>query len=159
MKLLKIPLYIFLMSLIGTAKADDHADIMKLLNNYAAAINGTELNLELAQSLWSHSEEITFIHPRGHQNGWDEIKKEFYLGAMGFFKQRELVLNNIGIQVLTDDTAWAEFYWDFEAVMHNGTPLTTAGRETQILKREGDDWKIIHVHYSGMPTQEEGEGF
>jgi hypothetical protein len=56
--------------------------------------------------------------------------------------------------------AWAEFYWDFVAtVRKDGSTLTTTGRETQVHGREGQGWRIVHVHYSGPPVTGELQGF
>ena len=41
----------------------------------------------------------------------------------------------------------------------NPIPMQTKGRETQVLKKIGNEWSIVHVHYSGMPVTGESEGF
>ena len=41
----------------------------------------------------------------------------------------------------------------------NGMELNTSGRGTQVFRRENGAWQIQNVHYSGVPTQVEGEGF
>ena len=78
---------------------------------------------------------------------------------MGNFKTRDLVLKNVNIRILSEDAAWSDFYWDFNATFKDGTPIQTSGRETQVYKKEPDGWKIVHVHYSGMPVTGEREGF
>ncbi len=133
------------------------AEIAALLERYATAVN--ELDLELAEDIWSQAPGVSFIQPRGHQRGWEDIRQNFYEGAMGGLPTRHLTIGDFEVYQLTDDTAWSEFYWTFEATLPNGTPINSAGRETQIYKRENRVWQIHHVHYSGMPTQEEGEGF
>lgn len=58
------------------------------------------------------------------------------------------------------DTAWSEFYWDFAAKLRkDGSPLVTHGRETQIYRKEQARWRLVHVHYSGMPVTGAGQGF
>lgn len=146
---------LFLIAKVGYA--DTAADLRSLLDNYETAVN--ELDLDLAQKIWSQEEPITFIHPRGHQKGWNEIKKEFYLETMGTFSKRQLKIRDVSIQVLNEEAAWGDFYWDFQASFPDGKLLKSTGRETQVWKKEADGWKIIHVHYSGPPTQESGEGF
>ena len=141
----------------GSAQADTEEELQALLGDYVTAVN--ELDLELGEKIWSQQQDISFIHPRGHQQGWDEIKKEFYQGTMGLFSQRKLVLRDISIRVLSEDTAWSDFYWDFEALFPDGKPLKTSGRESQVWKKEADGWKIVHVHYSGPAISGEGEGF
>lgn len=133
------------------------AEIAALLDHYAQAVN--ELDLDLAEEIWSQEPGASFIQPRGHQRGWSDIRDNFYLGAMGGLPTRHLTIGDFEIHPLTDDAAWSEFYWTFEASLPDGTPINSAGRETQIYRRENGAWQIRHVHYSGMPTQEEGEGF
>lgn len=157
MKVLKLAFLFLLASLSFHVQGQDTDQLEKLLENYVTAVN--ELDLELAQSIWSQTEEISFIQPRGHQVGWNDIQKAFYIGAMGNFKKRDLKLKNVTIRILSNDTAWADFYWDFDAVFHDDTPITTSGRETQVWKKEADGWKIVHVHYSGLPVTGEREGF
>ncbi|MDO1513722.1 hypothetical protein Q2T41_13745 [Maribacter confluentis] len=41
----------------------------------------------------------------------------------------------------------------------DGTAMQTRGRETQILKKINDEWRIVRVHYSGMPKTGDKERF
>ena len=154
---LKIVFSILLVPLSMAGHADEEAKLRLLLDQYITSINNADIRL--AEQIWSQTEHISFIHPRGHQRGWDEIKNGFYLEAMGPFATRRLEFRDVSIHLLGEDAAWAEFYWDFAAEFPDGKPLTTTGRETQLLKKEPDGWKIVHIHYSGPPTLEEGQGF
>lgn len=62
---------------------------------------------------------------------------------------------------LYGDMAIVEFYWIFDATFVGDDPkqLQTRGRETQVLKKIDKQWRIVHVHYSGMPKTGEREGF
>ena len=63
------------------------------------------------------------------------------------------------MQVL-GDAAVAEFYWDFVAKFRkDGSPISTHGRETQVYRKTSDGWRLVHVHYSGMPVTTERRGF
>jgi hypothetical protein len=57
--------------------------------------------------------------------------------------------------------AIVEFYWIFDAVYsgENPAPMQTRGRETQVMKKFGNEWRMVHVHYSGMPVPGERDGF
>lgn len=78
---------------------------------------------------------------------------------MGLFKQRDLQVRDVQIFVY-GNTAYAEFYWGFDAVFKkDNTPLHTDGRENQLLVRIGDQWKIAHVHYSSLPVSGIRQGF
>lgn len=54
------------------------------------------------------------------------------------------------------DTAWAEFYWDFVGRLRSdGNTLMTHGRESQVYRKTDGRWRLVHVHYSGMPAAAE----
>jgi len=76
------------------------------------------------------------------------------------FSKRDLRIHNIKINLLTDNTAVVEFYWDFYATFReDNTDIITNGRESQTLIKVNDKWKIAHVHYSNMPVTGDKEGF
>jgi ketosteroid isomerase-like protein len=137
---------------------DPAAEIQKVIDKYARSINLADTTL--AAEIWSSGPDVSMIHPRGHEHGWQQVKQNFYEKTMGAtFSERTLKPREIKIHVL-GDAAWAEFYWDFEAKFKSdGRPLTTKGRETQIYKKSADGWRIVHVHYSGMPVTGERQGF
>jgi ketosteroid isomerase-like protein len=75
------------------------------------------------------------------------------------FSERKLTPRDISVHVY-GDSGWAEFYWDFAAKFKkDGSPLTTHGRETQVYRKMADGWRLVHVHYSGMPVAEKEKGF
>jgi len=126
-----------------------------LLVDYTKVLQGSAgaLDLDLAAKIWSQTEDITLIHPHGRHQGWDEIRQTFYLDTMGRLANRKLKLRDISIHILSQNTAWGEFSWDFTASFPDGTPIATSGRETQIWKKENGEWKIVHVHYSEPPRR------
>ncbi|WP_312698237.1 YybH family protein [Sphingobacterium mizutaii] len=132
--------------------------IKKVLDDYMISIN--EADTVLGSQIFLTNEKVNFIHPRKHEMGWENIKSGIY-GMFGSrFSERDLRSVKETI-TLFDDVAVLEFYWVFDAVFNDedATPLQTKGRETQVLKKFGDDWKIIHVHYSSMPVTGDREGF
>ncbi|MBR1859401.1 MAG: DUF3225 domain-containing protein [Selenomonadaceae bacterium] len=75
------------------------------------------------------------------------------------FSKRELQIQDVYIEIY-GDTAVVVFYWDFPAVFRkDGSNITTHGRESQVLRRTKDGWKIVHVHYSNMPVTGDKQGF
>ncbi|CAM3548583.1 YybH family protein [Sphingobacterium prati] len=130
--------------------------VKKILSTYIASINQADTTLGAKISLTE--ENLNFIHPRGHEKGWEGIKSDIYGMFDSTFSQRDLKSTE---EIITffDDVAILEFYWVFDAVFKDGNSLQTKGRETQVSKKIGGDWKIIHVHYSNMPVTGECEGF
>ena len=133
--------------------------IEMLLENYATSIKYGDL--DLADKLFLQNKNTSFIHPRGHEVGFDNVKEAFYVKTMiNRFSKRDLRIHNIKINLLTDNTAVVEFYWDFYATFReDNTDIITNGRESQTLIKVDDKWKIAHVHYSNMPVTGDKEGF
>ncbi len=132
--------------------------IKTLIDRYTKSVD--EADTKLASEIGDNSEDVTFIHPRGHERGWKQVRENFHEKTMGAnFSERKLTVHDVIVHA-QGDVAWAEFYWDFAAKMKNGGPaLDTKGRETQIYRKAGRGWVIVHVHYSGMPVTGERRGF
>jgi Xaa-Pro aminopeptidase len=133
-------------------------EIKGLIAKYAESVDGADT--DLASQVWWNSPEASFIHPLGHEHGFEQIKQDVYKRLMGeTFSERKLSFHDVEVQVL-GDAAVAEFYWDFAAKLRkDGSPAATHGRETQVYRRTPDGWRLVHVHYSGMPVALERQGF
>ena len=134
------------------------AEIKGIIHKYAQSIDGADTNL--ASQIWATGNDVSFIHPRGHEHGGEEIKTNLYGKTMGDrFSERKLKVHDVVVHILKD-AAWAEFYWDFTAKLRiDGSKLMTTGRESQVYSRSEGGWKLVHVHYSGMPVSGERQGF
>jgi ketosteroid isomerase-like protein len=142
-----------------TGQAPSDADAIRtIIEKYAKSIDRADT--ALAAELWSKSPDVSFIHPRGHERGWEEVKQNMYEKTMGaMFSERKLTPRDVVVHV-HGDSAWAEFYWDFTAKLKgNGPTIKTKGRETQIFQKAGGRWQLVHVHYSGMPVTGQRAGF
>ena len=138
----------------NVSSADTLADsgvVRSLIAKYAKSVDDADTTL--AAEVWLNSPDVSFIHPLGHEHGFKQIKQNVYLRLMGdTFSERRLSVHDVSVHVY-GDAAWAEFYWDFDAKFRkDGSPLTTHGRETQLYQKEQGRWRLVHVHYSGMPV-------
>ena len=152
-------LLVLLLAVSGAARAQpttDEQQLRTLLDNYMKAVN--TLDPGLIDSIWSHSPEVSFIHPRGTAIGFEHIRDDFYKNTMSLFSQRELILENPALHIY-GDSAWSEMTWTFHATLKDGPKITTTGRETQIYRKENGAWHIVHVHYSGPPDTRPLKGF
>jgi ketosteroid isomerase-like protein len=133
-------------------------EIRQMVAKYARSID--EADTGLASQIWLDLPDVSFIHPLGHEHGFEQIKQDVYKHLMGdIFSERKLSPRDIAVHVY-GDSAWAEFYWDFNAKFRkDGSPVTTHGRETQVYWKTQDGWRLVHVHYSGMPATQEKQGF
>jgi len=134
------------------------AEIKSLIAKYAKSVS--DADTDLASQIWWDSPEASFIHPSGHEHGFEQIKENVYKRLMaGMFSERKLSFHDVAVQVL-GDSAVTEFYWDFAAKLRkDGSPVATHGRETQVYRKMGDGWRLVHVHYSGMPPAAPPQGF
>ena len=137
---------------------NDTVAIKELVEKYKTSIN--EADTTLAKSIWLTTPQITFIHPRGHEKGWEGIKTGIYEMFGSSFSRRDLKSHDETIAIY-GDMAVVEFYWIFDGIFagDNPAPIQTRGRETQVLKKIDNEWRIVHIHYSSMPETEEREGF
>lgn len=128
----------------------DEAQIRTLLQKYATSINNADVNL--ASEIWSHDSDVIFVHPLGTDRGFDQIAADIYTKVMGgMFSKRELILHEPDIHIY-GGSGWCEMNWTFHAIRKDGIPITTEGRETQIYHKEKGTWRIVLVHYSGLPA-------
>ena len=135
---------------LRTSTSTDVDAIKRVLDRYVMSVNAADT--QLAREVWAEREGITFIHPLGHEHGWPQIKTNFYETLMGgMFSARVLTLKNVTIEPY-GDAAVAEFDWEFNATLKNGTPIKTEGRETDVFVKDAQGaWRLAHAHYSGMP--------
>jgi ketosteroid isomerase-like protein len=134
--------------------------IRQLLTRYAHSIDAAD-TVEAA-SVWLPSPVVSFIEPRGTEQGWHEIARSFYGQTMGqTFRKRALHIHPESIRLhVYPGMAWVMFDWDFAATFRaSDKPLTSQGRETQVLQKTAQGWRIVHVHYSGPPITAAGRGF
>ncbi len=117
----------------------DSAAIRSLIEKYAKSVDGADT--ALAAEVWLDSPEVSFIHPLGHEHGFEQ-KQNVYRHLMGdTFSERKLSVHDVSVHVY-GDAARAEFYWDFAAKFRkDGSPLATHGRETQLYQKIQGRWR------------------
>ena len=143
-------LFVFLGTAHGKSPASDEIRIRSVLDKYRQSVD--TLDPALISEVWSSDLPVSFIHPLGTDENLDQIKADIFGKVMGMFSKRDLNFDTTAIH-LNGDSAWIEITWTFHAVWKaSGEPLTTQGRETQVMVREKGAWRLVHVHYSGLPT-------
>ena len=118
-----------------------------IVDAYIKTINDGDL--ELVGKIWSHDELASFIGPQGRFSGYEEVRDKLVMSFKNGFAKRNLRKDEL-IIVIEGKSAWAEFAWTFDSVGKDGTERTSRGRETQIFRKEKDGWKLMHIHYSGI---------
>ena len=147
-----------LMVTAGRAQSMEEQAIRQVIATYAHSIDTADT--AVAEQIWSNAPEVSFIHPLGEEHGLKEIEADVYRNLMGTtFSERKLTPKDIKVQVY-GDTAWSEFQWDFVAtVRKDGSAFQSQGRETQVYHKENGQWRIVHIHYSGVPVSGKLTGF
>jgi hypothetical protein len=112
----------------------------------------------LASKIWAPTAEISFINPSGTEYGWNGVKN-IYKVFKDNFTSRKLSFFDIKYAYY-DDVSWLTFYWIFDGTLKTDkSTVQTRGRETQIWKKVNSEWRLVHVHYSGMPVTGQRQGF
>ena len=123
-------------------------DIEQCIDMYRRSIEKADVSL--AAEVWAETPEVSLIHPRGHEHGWEAVKANFYEKVMGtLFSERRLDVHDVRVHPYPE-AAVAEFYWDFTATVRaDGSTRRTQGRESQVYVKTPEGLRLVHVHYSG----------
>jgi hypothetical protein len=104
-------------------------------------------NPELAKALFSHRDDATLANPFGGAvRGWDEVSKTLDYASSRFSDGEFIGIDRIAeyatseLVCLLDLEHWKVRVGDRPDVEPVDLRVTTT------LRREGDDWKIVHRH-------------
>ena len=127
------------------------AHILQALERYIQSINHAE-DISLAEALWLCDDTPSMIFPLGKENGWSNIKNNFYGAVMcGRFSSRNLQMISKPEIQLFENFALARFDWEFHAITRaDSSERETRGRESQVYIKSDGAWKLLHVHYSQL---------
>jgi ketosteroid isomerase-like protein len=163
---------VFLFAIGFAASQNSKAQLAKTpVTETAPAVRGmvdvyvqsiVDADVKLGATEWSPTPDVSFIEPRGNEQGWEQISSVFYVKTMGemFTKRLSKLVGEPHIQVY-GNAAVVEFNWDFVATLRaNGQTIHTTGRESQVyIDTPEKGWRLVHVHYSGPPMGGPGQGF
>lgn len=103
--------------------------------------------------IWSHSKDVSTMHPiGGREVGWDEVKGPWAQVA-GISSGGKIELDDQLIRV-GDDIAYELGTERGQATMA-GEQISFEQRVTNIYRREGGSWKIVHHHTDLSPAMVE----
>ncbi|NIF07436.1 nuclear transport factor 2 family protein [Chryseobacterium sp. Tr-659] len=140
-----------------SANINEKQQVLNMVRKYTQSVNEGDLHPEIIDELWEHSPDVSNINIRGHQKGFEEIKTKFYAPIFEVLKDRNLQMvtdEREPAVYIFDNTAVVEFYWKLNAKLKDGDkPVNMLGRETHVFRKKNGNWKLIHLHYSGMPIK------
>jgi ketosteroid isomerase-like protein len=125
---------------VRAASAQFYAALNRMVRGDAAAMDG----------IWSHDASVTTLHPiGGRQTGWDEVRGSFaQVGQVATGGRVEL--RDQYIQV-GGDLAYEIGVEKGQATI-GGERVEIEQRVTNIYRREGGDWRLVHHHTDISPA-------
>lgn len=122
-------------------------EIKQLVYNYAKAVHSQ--NEEEFKALWSSKENI-LISFANQFNGTDAIYQDFLIGGIqSHYESIDLVVEKIDIRMIDENKAIVVFRYHTECIRRDThEPYGNQGLETQIVIKENNQWKLMHIHYS-----------
>ena len=104
----------------------------------------------LIADAWSHDPEVTAMHPvDGREMGWEAVKASFeqfaQVAADGNIDLKDQIIRVVG------DVAY-ELGVEQGKCKLGGHPVAYKHRVTNIYRREGGEWRMIHHHSDTSPA-------
>ena len=127
----------------------DYADVKAMVEKYGQSIINADSIL--AYSLFDHIAKVSFIHSRGDEHGWEDISRNIYKFLGDTYSTRKLTIDYENYWIL-ECAARVELHYTFDGTLKkDNSNVQIKYRETQLWRREGDEWKLAEVHDSNMP--------
>lgn len=135
----------------GAVIADAARPAVEAVERFATALRSGDL--EAARGVLA--EDVLIL-----ETGGAEYSREEYLG--GHAIRDAAFLKDAHVQLLRRTAhAHGNLAWvGSESELHasrDGKPLTVLSTETMVLEKSGDDWHIVHIHWSSRPKQTESK--
>lgn len=101
-------------------------------------------------AIWSHGADVTTMHPiGGREIGWDAVRGSFAgvakLASKGKIELKDQLIHVVG------DLAY-EGGIESGQITLSGEKVTIEHRVTNIYRKEGGAWKIVHHHTDISPA-------
>jgi len=127
---------------------NDLKQIKKLVSYYQETIHSQ--NKENFYQLWSQNNQCSLISITNQFIGLDSIFNDFLVERIQkSYLDIKLIAENIEINMINNNFAIVLFQYHTECIKRNSHEYYgIRGLETQILIKENDVWKLLHVHYS-----------
>ena len=132
-----------LVLLIPAVRADDAADIKKVLDDQQVAWNKGDL-VGFMKGYW-HSKDLTFVSGKDVTRGWEPTLERYKKRYQADGKEMgKLAFSDVEVQILAPGVALVTGKWELTLSKEK-----VGGRYTLILKKLDEGWRIVHDHTSG----------
>ena len=117
-------------------------DVRAISNKFYSGLS--RMDVAALPEIWSHSDDVTTMHPMGgEQVGWEEVRGSFE-GAAGLMTDSHVELIDQRIYAGTD-LAY-ETGIERGGAKLAGEPVEFEHRVTNVYRLEDGQWKMIHHH-------------
>ena len=117
---------------------------------YAALNSMANGDASPMSAVWAHGGDVTTMHPIGQREvGWEQVRPVWKMAA-SVFSEGQFRLRDQLIRVGAD-LAYEIGVEEGEAMLA-GERVTLNQRVTNIYRREGGEWKMVHHHSDASPV-------
>lgn len=126
----------------------DREMIIKGVEDYCRAMQTQEASDFFP--LWAEGLDNFLISIASAFHGTQAIYDDFIIGRIRrAYSKIALIASSIDVRPISGDTAAVLFQYETDCIRRESRePYGIAGLETRIWVRQGDSWKLTHVHYS-----------
>lgn len=117
---------------------------------YSALSGMTGGDTSAMSAVWAHSADVTAMHPIGDRDeGWSKVQATFdQVGSMAGGGQVRITNQLIRVGA---DLAYEVGVEEGEVILA-GETITIKQRVTNVYRREGGEWKMVHHHGDISPA-------
>ena len=123
-------------------------EVRAVSNRFYTALS----NMDVTQlgEVWSQSGTVTTMHPMGgEQVGWPEVRKSFEEAAQGM---SDVHVELADQRIQTGEDLAYETGIERGRGKVAGEPVEIEHRVTNVYRREGRQWKLVHHHTDVSPA-------
>ncbi|HEX5502792.1 MAG TPA: nuclear transport factor 2 family protein [Thermomicrobiales bacterium] len=114
------------------------------------AINGDPGAMSELPDVCSQTDDMTLMSEMGgRQLGWPEVRATWEMGAQAV-SGGSVAVSDLRVTLLGQDGAYTTGTLT-ASVLIGATPLHFSARCTDVFRREGGAWKLIHHHLDMLP--------
>ena len=151
MKILAVNLFIIVLLFTFGCQVDVNLQVEKesvkaILDSYVNSIENEDIKL-YEQNIWKDSTMVNFGGFGNPIVGWEALK-EVIEDQNDALSKTKISVSNLVINISESGKfAWATCLWNLKAIM-NDEPTELPIRCTWILKKQENNWFIVHFHKS-----------
>jgi ketosteroid isomerase-like protein len=121
-------------------------EVRQASEQFYAALNSTlDGDSSPMEQIWSHGSDVSAMHPfGGRMVGWEEVSDSWEQAAQAF-SGGHVTLDDMVVVPTTEDAAYTLGTEHGQASIGEER-VGIDWRVTNIYRREGDGWKIVHHH-------------